>query len=49
MSLNENISIDYEQIEGLLSLRQSLNTYKHSKAHTNFLSFVKMIAHTNRS
>ena len=44
MNTEENISINYEQIEGLLSLRQSLNTYKQSKAHTNFLSFVRLIA-----
>ena len=46
MNLEENISINYEQIESLLSLRDSLNTYKQSKAHTNFLSFVKMMAPT---
>ena len=46
MNLQENTSINYDQIEGLLSLRESLNTYKQSKAHTNFLSFVKMIAPT---
>ena len=46
MNLQENTSINYDQIEGLLSLRESLDTYKHSKAHTNFLSFVKMIAPT---
>ncbi len=46
MNLEENISINYEQIESLLSLRDSLNTYKYSQAHTNFLSFVKMMAPT---
>ena len=44
MNTEENISINYDQIEGLLSLRHSLNTYKQSKAHTNFLSFVKLMA-----
>ena len=44
MNTEENTSINYDQIEGLLSLRHSLNTYKQSKAHTNFLSFVKLMA-----
>ena len=46
MNTEENISINYDQIEGLLSLRHSLNTYKQSKAHINFLSFVKLMAPT---
>ena len=39
-----NISIDYDKIEALLSLRTSLSTYSTSQAHTNFLSFVRLIA-----
>ena len=46
MNTEENISIDYEQIESLLALRHSLNTYQQSKAHTNFLSFVRLMAPT---
>ena len=39
-----NLSIDYDKIEALLSLRTSLSTYSTSQAHTNFLSFVRLMA-----
>ena len=46
MRTEENINIDYEQIESLLSLRTSLDNYSTAKANTNFLSFVKRTAPT---